>query len=165
MYKLILSKLHFLYRYTVFLLLFSVSILLTGCVYDPLYYGPPPYTHYHPDYYDYYFYPYAGVYFQFTTGYYFYVVDGRWVKSRVLPPQIHLDLYDRVKIKVQDDKPYTKFDEHTRIYKKPRPEVRVDIEKSRKEREANERWYREYEKSRDKKEKKPLKDDMRPGMR
>jgi len=121
--------------------------------------------HYHPDYYDYYFYPYARVYFQFTTGYYFYWLDGRWVRSRVLPPQIHLDLYDRVKIKVQSDKPYTQFDEHTRLYKKPSPGVRIDIEKSRKERDANERWYREYEKSRDKKEQRPLKDNVRPGIR
>ena len=89
----------------------------------------------------------------------------RWVKSRVLPPNIHLDLYDRVKIKVQDDLPYSKYDEHIRLYKKPRPDVQVDIEKSRKERDANERWYQEYEKNRDKREKRLLKDDMRPGMR
>lgn len=167
MFKVILTKLYLLYRYAVFSLFVSLSILLTGCVYDPIYYGPPAYPQYHPYYYDYYFYPSARVYFQFTTGFYFYWLDGVWVKSRTLPPQIHLSLFDRVRIKVEDERPYLKYDEHVRIYK-PRENVRIDLEKSRKERDANELWYREYEKNAPKPARKPLKDrdeNMRPMMR
>lgn len=162
----ILTRLRISCQTVLFSIFTSLSIFLTACVYDPVYYGPPSYTQYHPYYYDYYFYPTARVYFQFTTGYYFYWLDGRWVKSRVLPPQIHLSLFDRVRIKIQEDNPYTKFDEHIRLYK-PRPDVPVDREKSLKEREANKVWYQEYEKTKEKKEKKPLKDKkekIRPGM-
>lgn len=148
--------------------MFSVmAVIMPGCVYDPVYYGPPPYTQYHPYYYDYYFYPSVRVYFQFTTGYYFYWLDGRWIKSRTLPPKIHLSLNDRVRIKVESDTPYIKYDEHVRIYK-PKEGVPVDLEKSRKERDANELWYREYEKSKVKPTMKPLKDKedrTRPMMR
>ena len=72
MIKATLFKIRLAYRYAVYSIFFGLSVILTGCVYDPFYYGPPPHSHYSPYYYDYYFYPSVQVYFQFTTGYYFY---------------------------------------------------------------------------------------------
>lgn len=130
----------------------SMSVVLAGCVYDPVYYGPPAYPAYHPHYYDYYYYPYVGVYFHFTTGYYYYHDRGRWVRAKRLPAHIHLDVRDRVKLRVDSEKPYLNYPEHKRIYK-PKPDYRVDKERSMKEREANRNWYREYEQKREKYEK------------
>jgi hypothetical protein len=137
--------------YSVF---FGLSVILTGCVYDPFYYGPPPHSHYSPYYYDYYFYPSVQVYFQFTTGYYFYRDRGVWARARVLPPRIIINARDRIRIKVESEKPYLKFPEHSRIYK-PNPKYRVDKEKSLKEREANKKWFREYQQRKDKAKKMP----------
>lgn len=152
-------------------LLFSVvaglSVLLGGCVAAPYAYGPPPYPAYQPYYYDYYFYPTAHVYFQFTTGYYFYLRDGRWVRSRVLPPDIHLGVVDRVKLKINSDKPYTNYNEHIRQYK-PRPDYHIDEQRSLKEREANKTWFRQYEERKPKPVKRPSKDkkdQIRPDRR
>ena len=139
-----LSKLRLVSLYAVVSVLVGASMLSAGCVYDP-YYGPPPHRHYYPHYYDYYYYPYANVYFRFTTGTYYYLDGGVWISTRVLPPHIHIDASNRVRIRVDSDRPYLKHDEHVRIYK-PRPNYRVDVERSRKEREANQRWYQEYKK-------------------
>ena len=120
-----------------------------GCVYDPVYYGPPAYPDYYPHYYDYYYYPSVGVYFHFTTGHYYYHDHDRWIRTQVLPPHIHLDVHDRVKLRVESDKPYLKYQEHRRVYK-PKPEYRIDEQRNVKEREANRRWYQEYEQKREK---------------
>jgi len=119
------------------------SLLLTGCVYDPYYYGPPPHSHYYPRYYDYYYYPSTQVYFHFTTGFYYYLDSGVWLKVKVLPPHIRIDARDRVRIQADSVKPYIMFPDHKRIYT-PRPNYRPDKERSLKEREANQRWYLEY---------------------
>lgn len=132
-------------RYTVFSVFVISSIFVTGCVYDPTYYGPPPHYHHYPHYYDYYYYPYARVYFHFTTGIYYYRDGGIWVTAKILPPHIHIDAKNRVRIRVESDKPYLKFNEHTRIYKF-KPSYSVDLERSRKERDANQRWFQEYKK-------------------
>lgn len=154
MNKLSVNKLRLVFQYVLFTILVSLSVLLTGCVYDPIYYGPPPHTSYHPHYYDYYFYPSVQVYFHFTTGFYYYL-DGRtWIRTRVLPPHIHIDTRDRVQIRIDSDKPYLKLPEHTRIYK-PKPNYRVDKERSIKEQEANKRWFQEFEKKKIKPKKKP----------
>ena len=84
------------------------SFLFGGCIYDPVYHGPPAYGHYHPHYYEYYYYPSARVYFHFSTGFYFYFTDGHWLRVKVLPAHIHIDPYDRVRITVDSDKPYTR---------------------------------------------------------
>ena len=122
----------------------SISGLFAGCVYDPVYYGPPAYPDYHPHYYDYYYYPSVGVYFHFTTGYYYYRDHTHWVRARVLPPHIHLDVHNRVKIHVKSDKPYVKYPEHKRIYT-PKPDYKYDEKRSKREREANRLWYQQYE--------------------
>ena len=122
------------------------GFLFGGCTYDPVYHGPPPYGYYYPHYYDYYYYPRASVYFQFSTGFYFYLSNGVWIKARVLPPNIVIDPYDRVRIRVDSDKPYTRYSEHHNRFK-PRPIYHKDERKTRsiKEREANHEWYREYQ--------------------
>jgi hypothetical protein len=134
-----------IFRCAVLSAIAGFSVFPAGCVPGPPYYGPPPYYHYHPSVYDYYYYPRAQVYFQFTTGIYYYRDGGVWVTSRILPPHIHLDASERVRIQAQPERPYLKFNEHNRIYK-PQPNYRMDLEQSRKEREANQRWYQEYEK-------------------
>jgi len=125
--------------------LVGASMISAGCVYGPGYYGPPPHRYYYPRYYDYYYYPYANVYFHFTTGIYYYLDGGVWISARLLPPHIHIDASNRVKIRIDSDKPYLKHTEHVRIYKS-KPNYSVDVERSRKEREANQRWFKEYKK-------------------
>lgn len=139
------TKFRLLIRFALVSGLISTSMLSAGCVYGPGYYGPPPYRHYHPHYYDYYYYPHAQVYFQFTTGVYYYLDGGIWIRTKVLPAHIHIDVSNRVRIRVESDKPYLKHAEHVRIYR-PKPNYRVDVERSRKEREANQRWFQEYKK-------------------
>lgn len=137
------------------------TLLFTACVYDPVYYGPPPYPEFQPHYYDYYFYPSASVYFQFSTGNYYYRDRGIWVKSRALPPTIPIDARDRVRIRVENDRPNLKYNDHIRSYK-PKPEYRVDKERSVKERRANERWYEEYQQKQSKSGRKDKDKDILP---
>ena len=149
MIKATLFKIRLIYRYAVFSIFASLTVMVTGCVYDPFYYGPPPHAHYSPYYYDYYYYPSVQVYFQFTTGYYFYRDGGLWRKTRVLPRRISISAFERVKIKIESDRPYLKFQEHGRKYK-PNPQYRVDKKNSLKEREANQKWFRDYQQRKDK---------------
>jgi len=141
------SRLEFrlVFRYIIFWWFVGFSIFLNGCVYDPAYYGPPSHYHYHPHYYDYYYYPHTQVYFRFTTGVYYFRDGGVWVTAKILPPHIHIDATHRIRVRVESDRPYLKFNEHIRIYK-PKSNYRIDIERSRKEREANQRWFQEYKK-------------------
>jgi hypothetical protein len=119
---------------------------VTGCAYDPVYYGPPAFSgDYRVHYYDYYYYPNVGVYFQFSSGYYYYRDHSRWVRSRVLPKRILIDPSSRVRIRVDSDKPYTKYPEHHRRYH-PKQNYHSDRERSTRERKANRHWYQEYEK-------------------
>ncbi len=166
MIKATLFKIRLAYRYAVYSIFFGLSVILTGCVYDPFYYGPPPHSHYSPYYYDYYFYPSVQVYFQFTTGYYFYRDRGVWTRARVLPPRIIINARDRIRVKVESQKPYLKFPEHNLKYK-PNPNHRVDKAKSLKEREANQKWFKEYQQKKDKAKKLPRekKDKRNPGYR
>ena len=128
------------------------SMVLTGCVAEPVYYGPPPPAYYQPYYYDYYYYPASRVYFQFTTGFYFYYIDGRWVRARALPAYIHIDPRDRVRLRIDSDRPYLHQSEHRKQYV-PRPDYHPNKESDRREREANRNWYREYEQTKEKSKK------------
>ena len=154
MNKATLLRFRLLYRCAVFSIFVSFSALLAGCVHDPLYYGPPAHSHYYPRHFDYYYYPSAQVYFHFTTGFYYYLDSGVWIKIKVLPPHIYLDARDRVQIKIESDKPYLQYPDHTRTYKS-RPNYRVDKDRGNKEREANRLWFREYEKKQDKQKMNP----------
>lgn len=131
------------------------GIFFTGCVYDPYDQSPPRHGQYYYDPYDYYYYPGVRVYFHFSTGYYFYFHHNRWIRSRTLPPHIHLHPRDRVRMNIKSDKPYLKYREHHKQYRpKPHPDVRGDQNSSKKEREANRRKYEEYEQERGRRSKK-----------
>lgn len=133
-------------RYAVISMLLGLSVLLTACAYGPGYYGPPRHSHYYPHYHDYYFYPSARVYFHFTTGTYYYLDGTVWIKTGVLPAHIRIDASHRVKLRIDSDRPYSRFDRHISVYK-PRPNYRVEAEQNRREREANQRSYKEYQRN------------------
>jgi len=124
-------------------------LFLTACIYDP-YYVEPPRSHvdFYP--YDYYYYPSARVYFNFTTGFYYYFDNNRWVESRTLLPRIHLDPKDRVRIRVDNDKPFVKYPEHIKKYK-PLPDYSIDKQRNFREREENRKLYNEYKSSKERK--------------
>ncbi|MGD8568274.1 MAG: hypothetical protein PVJ39_09315 [Gammaproteobacteria bacterium] len=132
-------------RHLRLLVIAGVIAGVTGCAYDPVFYGPPAYDSYSVPYYDYYYYPSASVYFQFSSGYYYYRDHNHWVRTRVLPKRILIDPRARVRIRVDSDKPYIKYPEHRRLYK-PKPRHRIDREQSTREREANRHWYQEHRK-------------------
>lgn len=100
-------------------------VALSACVYDPHYHYPPGqryHSYYYPYYYDYFYYPGVQVYFHFSTGYYYYYSRNRWIRSKVLPPHIHLNPWDRVTLRIAGDKPYLKHKEHKQKFKpRPRP--------------------------------------------
>lgn len=156
-------KTPFKYQRSLGLLLASgitgLVLSLGGCVYDPYYYGPPPHTHFYPGPYDYYFYPSSGVYFHFTTGLYWYLDGGVWISSTILPPHIHITARERVHIRVESKKPWVKYKEHDRSYdyRKDR-KTRPDAKDSKKERDANRRWYDEYRQKRDDRDSKDRKE-------
>ena len=115
-------------KYRLLLPVIVLAASLSACVYDPYYHRPAPahhhyYPYYYPYYYDYYYYPSVQVYFQFSTGFYFYFSNHRWIKTRVLPPHIHLYPRERVTIRLDGDKPYLKHHEHVKKYR-PLPEYR-----------------------------------------
>lgn len=127
------------------------SLLLTACVYDPYYVDTHrPHVDFYP--YDYYYYPSTRVYFHFTTGFYHYFDNNRWVKSRTLLPRIHLDSKDRVRLRVDTDKPFKKHPEHIKKYK-PIPDYRIDKQRNTKERKENRRLYKEYRQMKEKRKK------------
>jgi len=67
-----------------------------------------------------------------------------------LLPRIHLDPKDRVRIRVDTDKPFMKYPEHIKKYK-PMPGYRVDNQRSIREREENRNLYNEYKISKEQK--------------
>lgn len=144
------------------LLVVGLAVVFAGCVYDPVYYGPTAYPDYRPDYYDYYYYPSAGVYFHFTSGYYYYRSGSRWLQVRHLPSHIHIDARDRVKLRIDSDKPYLRHKEHHRQYK-PRPDYHADKEREARERAANRHWYQKYGKTSEKHDKRERKEDRDRG--
>jgi hypothetical protein len=133
-----------------FILSLGLLLGLSACVYDPYYHGPGParhtyYPYYYPFYYDYYFYPSVQVYFNFSTGYYYYLKGKRWIRTKVLPPHIHLDPRERVTTRVEGDKPYLKNEQHLRQYK-TRPDYRPNPQLHRKEQLQNLKSYELHKK-------------------
>ena len=126
----------------------ALGVLMTvsaSCVVDPHYHGAPPLprpAYYYPD--GYYYYPSVQVYFHYSTGFYFYPRGKVWIRSRVLPPKLHLDSRDRVHLELKSKKPYLY---HQRQVKKYRPskEHKPLPENNRKERESLKQWYKEQE--------------------
>lgn len=104
----------------------AATLFATSGCYDPYYVGGTVgYRDPHVStvvsvnqpWYDYYYYPAVGVYFNYRTGYYYYSHRGRWRHARRLPSHIHVRDYDRVHIRMRDDKPYRKYKEHRVKYK------------------------------------------------
>ncbi len=120
---------------------------MAGCVYAPVREGPPPhapaYGYRYPYYYDYYYYPSVPLYFHIYTGYYYYHDHGRWVRTKVLPRNIHIQHYDRVKLRIEDDQPYRWYNQHQKQYRS-NPRLRYDKYDDRRERDYNHRQYEEY---------------------
>ena len=114
------------------------AVTLAGCAEAPPY---GPHAHYDP--YDYYFYPSVGIYFRYSTGYYYYPSGTVWVRTRQLPPKYHLDQHDRIIIRVDNDKPYEKHQQHRERYH-PNPAYRSDSYRDEKERYYNQKRYEEY---------------------
>ena len=131
-----------------FVLSLSLVVGLTGCVYDPYYSGPAHRNSYapffYPLYYDYYYYPSVQVYFHFSTGHYYYPHGKRWIRSRVLPPQIHLDSRERVTTRIEGDKPYLKNKQHIQKYQ-PRLDYRPNPQIHRKEAIQNLKLYEQHQ--------------------
>ena len=122
---------------------------LSACAYNPNFRGPGPdhrtyYPYFYPYYYDYYFYPSVQVYFNFSTGYYYYLSGKRWIRTKVLPPHIHLDSRERITTRVEGDKPYLKNEQHLRQFK-PRPDYRPAPQINKREQLQNLKSYEEHQ--------------------
>lgn len=133
-----------------FVLTLGLLTGLSACVYDPYYHGPGParhtyYPYFYPFYYDYYFYPSVQVYFNFSTGFYYYLSGKRWIRTKALPPHIHLDPRERVKTRVEGEKPYLKNEQHLQQYKS-RPNYRRDPQIHRQEQLKNLKSYELHQK-------------------
>lgn len=138
-----MNRRHLMFRLGLPPVILGLLILLHGCVTHPGYHGPPRHYHYYPHHHDYYYYPSARVYFQFTTGVYYYFDGTIWIKTRILPPHIHIDAGHRVMIRVESGPPYSNYKRHAELYK-PRPGYRPRVEANRNERDANRHWYEDY---------------------
>jgi hypothetical protein len=62
------------------------------------------------------YYPEVQVYFDISRAVYFYLDHGRWIVSSSLPRSIRVRLGDYAEIRMETDKPYTKFKEHKKKY-------------------------------------------------
>lgn len=113
-------------------------VSLTACAYPP---PPTRHVHYHP--YDYYYYPSVRVYFRYSTGYYYYPSGSIWIKTRRLPPAYRIDQRDRVIIRIENDKPYTRYHQHREKYR-PHPDYRPDPYRDERERHYNQKKYEQY---------------------
>jgi len=146
------------------LVFFSVilSTMVVSC------YGPG-YAHIGASFnypYGYYYYPSVRVYFHYPTGYYFYLSGNTWVRTRVLPPNIHLSPLERVYLDINTNKPYLYNKEHREEYK-PRPNYKSTIQQDREERIKNQKSYEKLktykyeEEKKYKEDKKKSKNDKR----
>jgi len=105
-------------NWVVLLMVVFAFSLLAGCA-DRVYIAspqpdPPPWApaygvrtkcHYR-------YYPSASVYFDIDRKVYFYLWGGVWRVSTVLPPGIHITVYDFVVLELDTDKPYKHYREH-----------------------------------------------------
>ncbi|MFO7602852.1 MAG: hypothetical protein R6X06_03445 [Gammaproteobacteria bacterium] len=128
-----------------------LTLVVSACVYDPVYYGPPPHItvggYYQP--WGYYYYPGVNVYFHYATGVYFYFSNGIWVRTRVLPATIRLNPRDRVHLHIENDRPYLFHEQHRDMYR-PRPQPGPPPQLDRREREDNRYWYEQQREYREK---------------
>ncbi len=125
-----------------------LTLTMSACVSNPpryqasVTYSSVPGGYYEP--WGYYYYPDVQVYFHVSTGDYFYLSGRRWLRTRVLPTYIHLDSHDRVKLRIENERPYLHHRQHVERYR-PRPHYRPTPQQDRREREENRRWYQEQQ--------------------
>ena len=138
----------------IIIILATAVISLSAC-----FYGPPAHHHrpayYYP--YGYYYYPSVRIYFHYSTGFFFYLYDGIWIKTRVLPPHIHLSPHYRVHLNIKSDKPYLFHKQHTKQYQ-PSPAYKPGPKIDSSERKNLKKWYQEQEEY---KKNKRFKDDQK----
>ena len=116
---------------------------VTSCAHYDDYYGHDGAYYYDP--YDYHYYPSIGVYFHVYSGDYYHYHKRAWVKGRKLPSNIRIDPRDRVRVRVDSGRPYSRSKEHRRAYK-PRKDYRRDTKLDRKERSYNSGRYEQNRK-------------------
>ena len=61
---------------------------------------------------EYLYYPTSQVYHDHQRNLYFYQEQGRWQSARQLPRGMHLESREGVRIDMDDERPYTRFEEH-----------------------------------------------------
>lgn len=121
------------------------ALVLVSASCMPYHGAPRVYAPAHRHYpYHYYYYPSVRVYFHLHSGRYYYHSDRRWIRSPHLPPRLHLDRRDRVRLWMDAEKPYLRNDMHRRKYK-PHRKYQMDEHRSRREREHNHHKHREYQ--------------------
>jgi len=130
-------------------LLISLALLSTACVVQPGYrhsIAQQP-SHNHIDRWDYYYYPDVEVYYSYSSGYYFYYSDGNWITSLVLPSYFILDHSRRVKLRIENERPYIYHKTYREKYrpKKPSRTIVVPDRDHRHERKDHQRERRDYD--------------------
>ena len=123
---------------SIVLILFGVCLLI-GCrgawvevstAPPPQAPGPPPHApaHGYRAKHMYHYYPSAYVYYEPARSLYFYYENGRWEAGVTLPNHIKISVGERVIIRMDSDRPYTKFKAHKKkhplVKPKKRPKVR-----------------------------------------
>ncbi len=99
-------------------------------------------TRYYP--YDYYYYPNTSVYFHVSSGNYHYRDGKKWKKARSLPPRYKLNSRDRVRIKINSDKPHVNNNKHRTRYT-PRPNYKHDNKRNIIERRNNSTKFKRHQ--------------------
>lgn len=131
----------------IFILSLIMSASIMSCAYGPAH-GHVRASFYYP--FGYYYYPSVRVYFHYPTGYYFYLSGNTWVRTRVLPHNIHLSPSERVHLDINSNKPYLYNKEHSRMYV-PRQNYKSSAEQDKNERKSHREWYKEQQEYKKKK--------------
>jgi len=120
---------------SIVLILFGVC-LLTGCrgarvevSTAPPKAGPPPHApaHGYRANHIYHYYPSAYVYYEPARSLYFYYENERWEAGVTLPNHIKISIGERVIIRMDNDRPYRKFNAHKKQHPPARLKKRVEV--------------------------------------
>jgi hypothetical protein len=81
--------------------------------------GPPPHAkaHGYRAKHTYRYYPSANAYYDVERKSYFYLEGNNWRMGVSLPDSLSVSLGKYVTVEMDSDKPYTKFEEHKRLYR------------------------------------------------
>ena len=136
-----------------FAILCLLSLIATGCVVHPPHHGSVSYrvSSGYDEPWGYYYYPDSQVYFHYSSGFYYYPSGSVWVRTRFLPRHFHLNSRGRVRLHIENKRPYVLHHQHREKYR-PNPKRVIKREYDRKEREHNrdryERRHRSVEEQR-----------------